>query len=300
MVDNGICIVKGDIRVYTMIKKMLIRACPELEVRLSFRQHRGIWPDLEHPATFSEKIQWFKLYVRDPAFTQYADKYAVREYIKEKVGGAYLVPLIGVYHSADEIDFDQLPSAFVLKPNHESGEVLICKDKARLDQAMAKQTMKRWMGENYYYHSAEWHYKNILPRILCEPLLQEEITDYRFFCFKGCPVLCNITADGGHTPRQGYVDTDFRGVADRKGRMDADVLNALRPKQWEQMLQLASVLSEDFPFVRVDLYEVGGKVYFGELTFTPSNGMDPYLSVKWDEKMGKMYDLNAYNREYVI
>ena len=299
-VDDGIGIVKERLRMYTIMKKTLVWVCPGLEVRLSFRKHRGVWPDLEHPATFSEKIQWFKLHVRDPIFTRYADKYAVREYVKEKVGGVYLVSLIGVYHSADEIDFARLPSAFVLKPNHESGEVLICKDKTRFDCKNAKKMMDRWMKENYYYHSAEWHYKNIPPKILCERLLPGDIVDYRFFCFAGQPVLCNITADRGHTARQGYVDADYQVVADRMGRADGAVLNALRPKHWEQMLRMASILSEDFPFVRVDLYEIEGHLYFGELTFTPSNGMDLYLSVEWDKKMGEMYDLSTYNKKYVI
>lgn len=154
---------------------------PKTMIRLSFRRHMGHWPRLKAPQTFNEKIQWFKLYVRDPVIPKCADKYLVRDYIAKKIGKQYLVPLLGVFDSADEIDLNKLPSQFVLKPNHASGEVIICHDKTQMDWDAEKRKMAQWLRKNYYYQTGEWGYKDIKPKIICEELLPGDIIDYRFF-----------------------------------------------------------------------------------------------------------------------
>ena len=278
------------------LRKMGILFSQEMMIKISFRKHKGYWPDLQNPKTFSEKIQWFKRYVRDPVIPRCADKYLVREYVTKKIGGGYLVPLLGVYNSVEEVKLADLPEEFVLKPNHLSGEVLICKDKEHFDWSAARKRMKKWLKTNYYYQTGEWGYKDIQPRILCEKLLRGDIIDYRFFCIKGNPVICNLTGDAGHSSRQGYVDHNFKSIRDYWGRT-CDGFD--KPEQWNSLLQVAACLAEDFPFVRVDLYDIKGKIYFGELTFSPSNGMDRYLSEELDKWLGAKYDLGPYSQELI-
>lgn len=273
------------------IKKYGILYFPKVMIKLAVRRRMGYWPNLNNPKTFTEKIEWFKLYVRDPVITRCADKYLVRDYIERKVGRGYLVPLLGVFDSVDEIDLEQMPNQFVLKPNHSSGKVIVCYDKNQMDWPTEKRKMTQWLEQNYYYQTGEWGYKDIKPKIICEKLLPGSVIDYRSFCSKGIPLLCNLTADAGHSDRQAYVDMGFRAVKDRLGRT-SDFFK--KPKTWEKMCRIAARLSEDFPFVRVDLYNIEGKIYFGELTFSPSNGIDPYLSDKWDMILGEKYDLTPF------
>lgn len=264
-------------------------------IQKRFYKIMGYKPDLENPRTFNEKLQWFKLHVRDPRTTRCADKYAVREYVAEKIGKEYLVPLIGVYDSVEEIDIDKLPEKFVLKPSHESGCVILCHNKNTINWKEQADVMKNWLRENYYYQKGEWQYKNISPKILCEEMLHGEIVDYRFFCFSGVPVLVKATLDMGHSMRKDFFDLNFRLVSNENRNCEINKELFLKPPQWDEMIRIAKKLSSEFPFVRVDLYDLEGKVYFGELTFTPADGMDDYLPKKWDKKMGDMYDIHAWN-----
>lgn len=256
--------------------------------------------NLDDPKTLNEKLQWFKMHVRDPRITMCADKYAVRDYVAEKIGEQYLVPLYGVYDSIEEIDITQLPEQFVLKPNHESGRVIICRNKKEMDWVRTADTLNNWLHENYYHEWGEWGYKNIPPKIICEKLLTSDIIDYKFFCFGGAPVLVDIIGNrkSGGLYDDFFVDLDFKLIAVGEQRGETATGNKIlkRPGQWEEMLKIAHVLSEDFPFVRVDLYDVDGSIYFGELTFTPANGMDAYLPAGWDQKMGQLFDLSKYKK----
>lgn len=276
------------------IKKYGILWFPKIITKLLVRKHMGYWPNLTHPTTLTEKIQWFKLYVRDPTISQYADKYLVRNYIAQKIGKRYLVPLLGVFDSVNEIDLDKLPNQFVLKPNNASGEIIICHNKMQMDWRSQRQKLERWLKNNYYYKTGEWGYKNIKPKIICEKLLPGDIIDYRFSCSRGEPLLCNLTIDAGHSDRQAYVDMTFQSVKDRFGRNNVFFK---KPKEWEEMCRIAKTLSADFPFIRVDLYNIKGKIYFGELTLSPSNGMDKYLPDKWNKILGEKYDLTPFMEE---
>lgn len=276
------------------IRKYGILHFPKTMIRISFKRHMGYWPSLEEPKTFNEKLQWFKLYVRDPVIPKCADKYLVRDYVAQKIGEQYLVPLLGVFDSVDEIDLNKLPDQFVLKPNHASGEVIICHDKTQMDWMTEKRKMTQWLKQNYYYQTGEWGYKDIKPKIISEELLPGDIIDYRFFCIKGTPLLCNITADAGHSSRQTYVDMTFRSVGGGLNQGDAVFK---KPRAWDAMRRIVKTLSVDFPFIRVDLYNVEGKIYFGELTFSPANGMDKCLPDKWDKILGEKYDLTLFMEE---
>lgn len=271
-------------------RRILIRLCPKRTLERKFKQKLGYWPDLENPKTFNEKLSWFKLYVRDPLTTKCADKYAVREYVKEKIGGAHLVPLLGVYDRVEDIDLDELPEEFVLKPNHESGRVILCHDKREIDWRKQADVMKNWLRGNYYYQTGEWQYKDIPPKILCEKMLHGKIIDYKFLCFNGIPVLLNVIANrkNGHYDLYN-VDLDFSCIETEKEEEFRELFE--KPKHWNEMVRIARVLSQDFPFVRVDLYDLEGKVYFGELTFTPADGMATYFSLELDRKLGELYDL---------
>ena len=265
-------------------------------IKISFRKNKGYWPDLQNPKTFSEKIQWFKRYVRDPVIPRCADKYLVREYVTKKIGGGYLVPLLGVYNSVEEVKLADLPEEFVLKPNHLSGEVLICKDKEHFDWSAARKRMKKWLKTNYYYQTGEWGYKDIQPRILCEKLLQENIIDYKFFCFNGRPTLVDVIGNRrkNKTYNDIFVDLNFDLIA--VGANTGGGLEVQRPKNWEEMIHIAQILSKDFPFVRVDLYDEG-QIFFGELTFSPANGMDAEMAEELDKRLGQLYDVDSFSEE---
>lgn len=277
-------------------RKFLIKYFYTHTVKADFKKAMGYELDLEHPKTLNEKLQWVKFYVRDPRYTQCADKYEVRKYVEKKLGGAeHLVPLYGVYDSVAEIDIDALPEEFVLKPNHSCGCVILCHDKSQMDWEKEADKMELWLRQNYYYRMGEWQYKNIPPKIVCEKLLQGEIVDYKFFCCAGKPQIVRGVSNrkNGHY-NSTWWDLNFHVLtSDLQGEL------VRRPPHWEEMLALSEKLSEDFPFVRVDFYDLEGKVYFGELTFTPNNGMDAEIPDDWDEKMGELFDLSDFDPKHV-
>lgn len=280
-------------------RRLEIKYCLPRMLKRQFYRNLGYPLNLDDPKTLNEKLQWFKVHVRDPRITMCADKYAVRDYVAEKIGEQYLVPLYGVYDSIEEIDITQLPEQFVLKPNHESGRVIICRNKKEMDWVRTADTLNNWLHENYYHEWGEWGYKNIPPKIICEKLLTADIVDYKFFCFKGAPKLIQII---GNRRNGSYslcnFDIDFNFIPNN--RIDDFHTVLKKPERLEEMLEIAHVLSEDFPFVRVDLYDINEAIYFGELTFTPANGMDPNLPDGWDRKMGELFDLDAFDSQYII
>lgn len=258
--------------------------------------------NLENPTTFNEKLQWLKIHHRNPEHTKWVDKYAVREYIKEVVGEDYLIPLLGVWDHFDEIDFDQLPDQFVLKCNHDSGGVVICRDKNQFDRAAARKKLERCLKNNGYGYGREWPYKNVKPRIIAEKLMVDdsgyELKDYKFFCFDGVVRCFKIDFDRFVGHRANYYDTDgnllpFGEVVclpdfDRKLEM---------PKRLKEMTELASRLSKGSPFLRVDFYEVAGQIYFGELTFFPASGWGPFTPPEWDRTFGDWIELKKFPQD---
>lgn len=257
-----------------------------------FKNKVGYDLNIKDPKSYNEKIQWMKLHYHDPLMTKCADKYCAREYIKEKIGEEYLIPLLGVWDNADDIDFDTLPKQFVLKVNWGSGQNIIVKDKSRLNIKKAKAKLHKWTQEqsNHYYPGFEWVYKNITPKIVCEQYLEQDngaLEDYRFFCFHGEPYC--LFVDYMHVNRNAY-DMNWQKLDIEYGRPSIDITTP-KPDNFALMLELAKKLAGNFPHVRVDLYVLGKKVYVGELTFSSMGGLGPFTPRTADFELGQLIDL---------
>ncbi len=269
-------------------------------LKLIYRLTFGKQLNLKNPVTFNEKLQWLKLYDREPRYTQMVDKYAVKEYIAQTIGQAYVIPTLGVWDSFDEIDFDALPDQFVLKTTHDSGGVIICTQKDRLDRQKAKEKLEKALKRNFFYFGREWPYKAVKPRILAEKYLIDpsfgELRDYKFFCFNGVCKCMKVDFDRFIQHRANYYDPQGNlmdlGEAVCPPQMDRGIL---LPQTKDQMLRLAQQLSKDIPFLRVDFYDVGGKIYFGELTFFPASGFGAFTEEKWDTILGQWIQLPERN-----
>jgi hypothetical protein len=287
--------------VFERIVKPIVRTSSHVIPDKPYLQLKYKWAfkkrlDLQNPITYNEKLQWLKLYDRDPLYTRLVDKYEVKQYVADKIGEEYIIPTFGVWTTADAIDISSLPDQFVLKGTHDGGSVYLCKDKASFNIENAKKKMAFALKRNYYWHGREWPYKDVQPRIIAEAYMEdeetEELRDYKFFCFDGVVKALFIASD-----RQKPVDTKFdffdadgNHLDIKQGHPNADVPPRL-PENFELMKELASVLSKGFPQLRVDFYEVNGKVYFGELTFSHFDGMVPFIPEKWDEIFGSYIQL---------
>lgn len=264
-------------------------------LKIRYRIITGKKLNLDNPVTFNEKLQWLKLHDRNPKYTKLVDKIAVREYIKEIIGEEYLIPIIGVYNTFDEIDFSKLPNQFVMKCNHDSGGLVICKDKKQLDYERAKTKINESLDRNYYYWGREWPYKNIKPKILIEEYMEDkkekELIDYKIMCFNGKPQLsftCSERYKEGL--KVTFFDLDWNKLPFER-HYPASKRKIKKPQNYEKMLELSEKLSKDIPFVRVDWYEINGHLYFGELTFYPGNGVEEFNPEEWDKKLGDLVHL---------
>ena len=257
--------------------------------------------NLKNPTTFNEKLQWLKLYWRDDRAPICADKYSVREYLKERGYGYLLNELIGVYDAAEEIDFESLPDSFVLKCTHGSACNIICPDKSKLDKKDAVKKLNKWLKTDYYIKSREWPYKYIKPRIICEKYLGDinnVPVDYKFFCYNGrvdCVMLCldRIT----DKPRFYFFNSNWQlrryNIA---GKQASDNFCIPRPEKICEMFEISKCLSDGYPFVRVDLYYCEEKIYFGEMTFFPSGGLDANLLEETDVYFGNLINLEGVKK----
>lgn len=257
--------------------------------------------DLKHPRTFNEKIQWLKLhdYPSNPLVIQGADKYAVRSYVEGKGLGSTLVPLLGVWERAEEIDWDQLPQQFVLKCNHGCAYNIVCPDKSSFDRDAAVRQLNQWMKEDFGAFNIELHYSMIQPhRITCEEYLGDVIIDYKFFCFNGQPKYLYVSSDLIHD-RQAQIG--FYYLDGKKMPLSRDDYASMEieafPPFYEKMKADAKRLCEDFPFVRVDFFLANDTYYFAELTFTPSAGMMPFHPDRFDLEWGQELDISGLTKE---
>lgn len=256
--------------------------------------------DLKNPKTFNEKLQWLKLFNRQDQLSMIVDKYRVRNYIASRIGEDYLIPLIGVWDTVDEIDFDSLPIEFVLKCNHDSGSVLICKNKDEFDINGAKKFLNRHQKKGTYAYGREWPYKNVKSKIICEKLMRdssnsEGLTDYKFFCFDGNADSVMVCLDRFTDDKKFYFFNSKWELLrlNIRGKNAPDGFTIPKPKCIDEMFHLAAELSKGFPFVRVDFYECDGKIYFGEMTFFPQSGFDVNLLSETDEYFGNMINLEG-------
>ena len=234
--------------------------------------------NLRHPVTFQDKLNWLKLHDRNPLYTKLVDKYAVREWIAEKIGAEYLVPLYGVYDRFDEIDFNSLPDKFVLKCTHDSGSVCIVKNKREMDLPAIREKIERGLATKQFYLSREWPYKNVKPRIICEGLLEDKIVqdliDYKFYCFNGEPKVVGVFS-GRSSPSgavANFYDMDWNLLDIQDCCWPKGNGKDVKPANFEMLKNNARTLSSGIPHVRVDFYDVEGHPYFGEMTFFESGG----------------------------
>ncbi len=253
--------------------------------------------NLKTPKTFNDKLNWLKLYDCTPIKTKLVDKYAVRDYIKDKIGEEYLIPLLGVWDKFDDIDFEKLPNQFVLKANHGSATNVIVKDKNNFNKQEAKVKFDKWLTENYGFKNGfELQYRDVPPKIIAEKYmadLEGDIYDYRFFCFNGEPKYLWLDVKSG-TPNHERAIYDLKwNLQDYTVGWKPISKKVEEPENWTKMFEIAKTLSAGFAFVRVDLYNLNGKIYFGELTFTPQSGMCKFSKQEADVHYGELITLPA-------
>ena len=265
---------------------------PELQSRKIFLSTFGREPDLDQPKSFNEKLQYLKLkrYYHNPVITQCVDKYRIREYLTQK-GHAELLPqLYAVCERPEDIPWDSLPERFVLKCNHGSGYNILCRNKSALDRKDCESRLKKWLKEDYWKRFAEMQYRDIPKRIIAEEYLGDDIHTYKFYCFNGMPRVLYISSNGEngeYDKYYDYFDMDWKHMNLRlhghENRPDHDAIPC--PESFERMKALAAELSADFPFVRVDLYDINGRIYISELTFVPTGGImvldPPSTDMEW-------------------
>lgn len=266
-----------------------------LYLKIRFYLEVGRKLDLKNPVTYNEKLQWLKLHDKRPEYTQMVDKYEVREYIKEKIGEEYLIPLLGVWNTPDEIEFDKLPNQFVLKCTHDSGGLVICRDKSTLDIKATKKRLKKCLRRNFYKFGREWPYKDVKPRIIAEEFMVDEsgteLKDYKFYCFNGSPKALLIASDRPFDTKMDFFDAEFNHLNIRRAYPNSDK-EISKPASFDDMIALSKKLSENIMHVRVDLYDINGKIYFGEITFFPASGFTPFDPPQWDYTFGDWLKLN--------
>ena len=269
---------------------------------LQYRVRTGQKLNLKSPSNYNEKLQWLKLYDHNPIYTTLVDKLAVKDYVKNKVGEQYIIRTLGVWDRFDDIDFVSLPRQFVLKTTHGGGNsgVVICRDKSSFDEKAAKIKLEKSLAKDVYLVSREWPYKNVPRRIIAEEYMEDaktgELRDYKFFCFDGEPKALFVASERQKRdePCFDFFDTEYNHLDLRCSHPLADVLPE-KPVSFTEMLELARNLSSGFPHVRVDLYEINGRPFFGELTLYHWEGLMPFYPESWNETFGSWLSLPIRN-----
>lgn len=267
-----------------------------LYLKLVYKAIMGRKLDLTHPKTLNEKTQWLKLHDRDPKHITLVDKYAVREYVEKLIGKEYLIPLLGLWDRAEDIDFDILPNQFVLKPTHDSGSTIICTDKSTFDKVAAIKHLDKAIKRDFYKICREWPYKQVPRRIIAEAYIDDGngsgLTDYKVFCFNG-KAKCSFTGTGRFLPSgalMNYFDRDWN-LMPLKRFHDNDPIVLPKPRTYEKMIAFAEKFAENEIFMRVDFYEVKEKLFFGEITLYPSGGYDKFEPESYDYLLGSWLKL---------
>lgn len=261
-------------------------------LELKYRANFGKKLNLASPRTFSEKLQWLKLYDRKPEYVVMVDKYEAKKYVAERIGKEYIIPTLGVWDRVEDIDFNSLPNQFVLKCTHDSGGLVICRDKSQLNIEEAKKKLNRALKNNFYYLFREWPYKNVKPRIIAEEYMEDaatgELRDYKFFCFDGVAKALFVATERqkvGEEVKFDFYNMKFEHLDFRQGHPNSKE-EISKPETFDVMWSLAEKLSKGVPQLRVDFYEVNGKTYFGEMTFFHHAGLMPFDPEEWDDIFG--------------
>lgn len=263
-----------------------------LNYLLSYR-NIGYLPDLENPRTFNEKIQWIKLYANLEELGRYVDKYSVRKYVVDTIGEEYLIPLLRVFQHEEDINFNNLPNSFIMKASHTSGYNRIVHDLRKENPEELKKLAANWLKINYYEETGERNYKNIKPSIVIEEVIGNNVPllDYKIHCFSGVPIVIQVNGNENGLRKGNYYTVDWEKLPFYKGSPNfSDKLQ--KPNKLKEIITIAKILSKSFTYVRVDLYYLNEKIYFGELTFTPSGGVSKFSNKKYDFSMGSFLELN--------
>ena len=278
-------------RIIQLFYRSLFFLSDESYIKLIYRLRMGKKLSLNPPLTFNEKLQYLKLYDHRALYTTLADKLSVRDYIDEKIGSGHSVPLLGVWSKVDEIDFSSLPSSFVLKTNHDSGNYIINDGSGNFDIKKAKRVLSSSLRHNYYRTTREWQYKNIEPKIIAEKYLGKDITDYKFFVFNGKAKFMYIEKESSSHPEQAIYDMAFNRL---DFSMDDDISSVpfVKPHFFEEMKSISERLSSSLPFLRVDMYYCQGKVLVGELTLYHYGGFIPFNPPETDKKIGELLNID--------
>ena len=289
-----------------IISKIILKFCRIIKVdrkipdyiylKLIYRVQMHEKLNLINPQTFNEKLQWLKLYDRKKVYTTMVDKYEVKEYVANIIGEKYIIPTLGIYNSFNEINFKELPNQFVIKCTHDSGGGVIVKDKSNLNIKLAKKKINKCLKKNYFYNGREWPYKNVKPKIIIEKLLEydtnKELLDYKFFCFNGNVKVILVCSDRATNLKETFFNKDWKRLDLKRKNHEVD-LRIQKPDNLKKMIELSERLAKNISFIRVDFYNINGKIYFGELTFYPASGLEKFEPEKWDVKLGEWIKLPA-------
>lgn len=292
----------GD-RPQRLLELLLNRTCNILPqwiyLSIKFKMKMGKWPNILHPKTYNEKLQWLKINDHNPLYTQMVDKYEAKNWASNIIGSDYIIDTIGCWNSPDEINWDILPHKFVLKITHGGGGngIIICRDKNKLDKAKTLDSLRKALPLNLYKYNKEWPYKNVVPRVIAEKLLidndkpEDVINDYKFYCFNGKMEFMLVSNERSNKHAKfDYFDRNFKHLPFKQGGENYEgKIN--KPLNFELMIDLAEKLSKGIPHVRVDFYDVNGHVYFGEMTFFDSSGFAAFDPEEWDYKYGDLIKL---------
>lgn len=294
-----------EIPIVVLVKILIItgfcRLLPgKFYLKLLYRRVFGKKLNLNSPRTFNEKLQWLKLFDRNPEYTKMADKALAKEYVSGIIGAEYIIPTLGVWNKFDDINFDELPNQFVLKCTHDSGSVYICKDKEQLDIKSLRKLFNKALKKNIFYIAQEWCYKNVKPRIIAEKYMQDgqsgDLKDYKLMCFNGkvkCSFVClNRFKDGLNVD---FYDLDWKKMPFIRKYPDSGTYSKC-PKNYELMINFAEKLSIKMSFARIDFYEINGFLYFGEITFYPGSGMEMFVPQEWDYILGNWIHLPSNDK----
>lgn len=267
----------------------------ETYLRMRFKQQVGYELDFDEPKTFNEKLQWLKLHDRRPEYTTMVDKYAAKKWVADRIGVEHVIPTLGVWDHFVEIDFDELPDQFVLKCTHDSGGLVIVKDKSRLDKKAANKKIEKCLKRNFYYAGREWPYKNVPPRIIAEPYLTDEsgieLKDYKIFNFDGVPKLIQVDYGRFIEHKRNLYSTDWQYIEAAIEYPTDPEHHISKPKNLDDMLELAHKLSAGYPHVRTDFYNIDGKILFGELTLLHGAGFEKFMPPELGLQMGQWLTL---------
>lgn len=268
----------------------------ELYLKLIYWQKMGKKLNLKNPKRFNEKLQWLKLHDRKPEYSVMVDKYEVKNFVTSKIGSAYVIPTLGVWDKFEDIDFGELLDKFVLKCTHDSGGLVICKDKNKLDMKAAKTKINKSLQNNYYLQGREWPYKNVKPRILAEKYMVDEsgfeLKDYKVMCFEGEPKLIQVHSGRFASHTQDFYTTEWEHLAITQGVPLSDI-QVERPACLQEMLEMSRILAAGLHQVRVDWYYVEGQLYFGEITFFDASGFDDFEPDEWNELVGSWIKISV-------